>query len=467
MVYLDYECVSGECVPTETNWRTDLISCQSCDDGDPCTIDTCENGTCVHTPEDLDQDGYTVCQGDCDDNDKTVYPGAPELCDGKDNDCDGQIDEGLGSLWYQDNDSDGYGNPAVSQQACSQPPGYVSNNTDCDDNDANEHPGQTWYKDADNDGYSDGITDSTFCTRPAVYKVASELTATAGDCDDSDAAVNPGAMEVPNNGKDDNCDGLIDSRIGVATATDTGTATFTAGSGAIENLTAMPENALPPEAAESKPNVEFPHGLFSFSITGLASGTTVTVTIELPSAVPVGTQYWKYGPTPDNPTDHWYQLPMGDDDGDNVITITLVDGGLGDDDLTANGVIVDQGGPGNPPAPPREGCFIATAAYGTPMAEEIQILREFRDEYLLTNPLGRAFVDFYYRVSPPMAEFITEHPGLKPIVRAGLFPAVAMSTVAVNTTPAEKAAIIGLLVLVSVALAVWAMRRRRRDPEYT
>jgi hypothetical protein len=112
-------------------------------------------------------------------------------------------------------------------------------------------------------------------------------------------------------------------------------------------------------------------------------------------------------------------------------------------------------------------CFIATAAYGTPMAEEIQILREFRDEYLLTNVVGRALVDFYYRVSPPIAEFITEHPSLKPVVRAGLLPAVAMSTVAVSTTPAEKTAIIGLLVLVSVALAIWATRRRGRGPQYT
>jgi hypothetical protein len=114
-----------------------------------------------------------------------------------------------------------------------------------------------------------------------------------------------------------------------------------------------------------------------------------------------------------------------------------------------------------------QGCFIATAAYGTPMAQEIQILREFRDEYLLTNPVGRAFVDFYYKVSPPMAEFITEHPSLKPIVRAGLVPAVALSTVVVNTTPAEKMAIVGLLVLVSVALAVWAKRRRGGGPQYT
>jgi subtilisin family serine protease len=114
-----------------------------------------------------------------------------------------------------------------------------------------------------------------------------------------------------------------------------------------------------------------------------------------------------------------------------------------------------------------DGCFIATAAYGTPMAEEIQILREFRDEYLLTNPVGQALVDLYYRVSPPIAEFINEHPSLKPIVRAGLVPAVAMSTVAINTTPAEKMAIVGLLVLVSVALVVWLKRRQGRGPEYT
>ena len=104
---------------------------------------------------------------------------------------------------------------------------------------------------------------------------------------------------------------------------------------------------------------------------------------------------------------------------------------------------------------------------GTPMAGGIQILRGFRDEYLLTNPVGQAFVDFYYKTSPPMAEFITEHPGLKPIVRAGLLPAVAMSAVAISTTPAEKIAIIGLLVLVSVVLAVWAKRRRGKVPKYT
>jgi hypothetical protein len=117
------------------------------------------------------------------------------------------------------------------------------------------------------------------------------------------------------------------------------------------------------------------------------------------------------------------------------------------------------------PAPP-SGCFIATAAYGTPMAEEIQILREFRDDYLLTNPAGQALVDFYYRVSPPIADFITEHPSLKPLVRVGLVPVVSMSSVVVNTSPTEKMAI-GLLTLVSISLAVWATRRRGRGSEYT
>jgi hypothetical protein len=132
-------------------------------------------------------------------------------------------------------------------------------------------------------------------------------------------------------------------------------------------------------------------------------------------------------------------------------TITMND----DYSITATFEIVVRPGP----------CFIATAAYGTPMAEEIQILRDFRDEYLLTNPVGSTLVDIYYRVSPPIAEFITEHPSLKPIVRAGLAPAVAMSTVAVNTSLADKAAIAGLL-LFSVALAVWMIRRRDKGPQY-
>lgn len=112
------------------------------------------------------------------------------------------------------------------------------------------------------------------------------------------------------------------------------------------------------------------------------------------------------------------------------------------------------------------GCFIATAAYGTPMAGEIQILREFRDEYLLTNRPGRAFVDFYYRTSPPIARFITDHPGLKPMVRTALVPAIATSALAVNGTVPDNAAVAGLLLLISLGAGIWAWRRRGGGPEH-
>jgi hypothetical protein len=80
-------------------------------------------------------------------------------------------------------------------------------------------------------------------------------------------------------------------------------------------------------------------------------------------------------------------------------------------------------------------CFIATAAYDTAMPEEIQILRDFRDEYLLTNSLGQGLVDVYYTISPPIADFITEHPSLKPLVRAGFMPVVAMCSVVIDIVP--------------------------------
>lgn len=111
-------------------------------------------------------------------------------------------------------------------------------------------------------------------------------------------------------------------------------------------------------------------------------------------------------------------------------------------------------------------CFIATAAYGTPMAEEVQVLRSFRDGYMLTNHMGQALVDLYYRVSPPMAEFIYEHPTLKPVVRVGLVPAVVFSTVAVNTTPTQKMAALGALAVVWVTAALWAKGRPKRRPNH-
>jgi hypothetical protein len=72
-------------------------------------------------------------------------------------------------------------------------------------------------------------------------------------------------------------------------------------------------------------------------------------------------------------------------------------------------------------------CFVATAAYGSPLANEIWALRRFRDRYLMTNPAGRAFVDAYYSVGPHLADIIAEQPWMRTTTRILLTPLVALA----------------------------------------
>jgi hypothetical protein len=102
--------------------------------------------------------GYVSQAGDCNDADAAIKPGAVEICDGKDNNCNGSVDEGC-TFYYRDYDNDTYGNALVKITATTPPTGYVSNNT---------------------------------------------------DCNDSSASIRPGATEVCGNGIDDNCNGSID-----------------------------------------------------------------------------------------------------------------------------------------------------------------------------------------------------------------------------------------------------------------
>ena len=157
---------------------------------------------------DVDGDGAAACE-DCDDTAPPVHPGATEVCDGVDNNCDGSEDGAVDApTWYADVDGDGYGDPALGVTACTSPPSYVVDGSDCDDTAGTVHPGAdehcdgvdedcdrvaddspvdptTWYADADGDGYAGGALTLDACSAPAGYL------ATADDCDDLDPALSP------------------------------------------------------------------------------------------------------------------------------------------------------------------------------------------------------------------------------------------------------------------------------------
>jgi len=108
------------------------------------------------------------------------------------------------------------------------------------------------------------------------------------------------------------------------------------------------------------------------------------------------------------------------------------------------------------------GCFIATAAYGSRLERHVQILRQFRDVYLLPNRAGKWFVENYYRYSPPVADVIAEHDTLRIIARILLAPVVAVSYVAIHATAPQKAILLILLVGLMLVGIFYAARLRRR-----
>ncbi len=174
--------------------------------------------------------GYVNNHGDCDDSDSAINPDADEYCDGLDNDCDGTVDPDSSldaPTWYIDGDSDGYGDPKNNKTACSEPAGWVSDDSDCDDADPTIHrdaaeicdgidndcdkitdPDDSvdatwWHVDSDEDGFGDLDATVSACTQPSGTAIDGT------DCDDTDDEVNPDADETCN-GKDDDCDGVID-----------------------------------------------------------------------------------------------------------------------------------------------------------------------------------------------------------------------------------------------------------------
>lgn len=107
-------------------------------------------------------------------------------------------------------------------------------------------------------------------------------------------------------------------------------------------------------------------------------------------------------------------------------------------------------------------CFIATAAYGSPMEEHVQILRDFRDQYLLPYSLGRVIVDFYYRNSPPIADYIAQRPSLKQATRWILKPVVAMAWL-VNTLGGTVSLLLMLSAIIATLYLIKALRHKIAD----
>ncbi len=211
-----------DCDGTADNGAVDTAKFYLDSDGDGFGDSTADTEDCAAPT------GYVADATDCNDADGGVYPGAPETCDGVDQDCDGSTDESAtdASTWYADADGDLFGNAADSVDDCSAPSGYVSDDSDCDDADATSYPGglevcdgadndcngtadddavdaSTWYADDDGDTWGDESDITYACSQPeATVDVA-------GDCNDLDLNVNPGAPEHCD-GVDEDCDGEVD-----------------------------------------------------------------------------------------------------------------------------------------------------------------------------------------------------------------------------------------------------------------
>ena len=177
-----------------------LLACETEDKNDiPDTADT------IQTYVDADGDGYTE-ENDCDDSNSSINPQAEEICDEIDNDCNGEVDDGVGDLYYSDADGDGFGDPDAAMQLCDAPAedsGLVENADDCDDSDEltfpdsdelcdekdndcdsliDEELNYDYYLDADGDGFG---TEDVY-----VYDCAGEgYVANTEDCNDANPSI--------------------------------------------------------------------------------------------------------------------------------------------------------------------------------------------------------------------------------------------------------------------------------------
>jgi len=200
----------------------------------------------------------------------------------------------------------------------------------------------------------------------------------------------------------------------------------------------------------------FKDGVVSYNLSGVApTGGTVQVSLTFPSGIPEGGKIYKV-----SDSSGFYQFTNVTVNG-NTATLTITDGGTGDNDGVADGNISDPVGVGAPVGSVvssgggGSGCFIATAAYGSYLHPYVQILREFRDAFLAVNSTGRSFVEWYYRVSPSIADTIRTSEVMKAGARILLLPAVGFSYLCLNVGFIPG---IGILLVLAAALCAGIRR---------
>jgi len=572
MVYLDYECVGGECVSTETNWRTDLIGCESCDDGIACTIDECQGGVCTHTPDD------SLCSADewvdtgstqwvedtpCTEKEQKEQEYRDYYCDeaigctynitgtqwvdtgSNRNKADGTpcSDDGIGCTI--DECQGGVCTHTPDDSLCSADEWVDTDNTQwvedtpCTEKEQKEQEYRDYYCDeaigctynvtgtqwvdtgstrnkADGTPCSDdgiGCTidecqggvcthtpDDSLCSAdewvdtgntqwvedtPCTEKEQKEQEYRDYYCDEAigctynitgtqwvDTGSNRNKADgtpCPDDGDlctIDECQGGVCVHIPAA-PTATASSNSPVSQGATIQLTGGPDdmasyNWTGPGGWTSslqdptRPNATTAMaGTYTLAVTN-SSGCTddVTTNVEVLSSpvYPTVTTQTATGVTTNSATLSM-SYTVGDfspvyvrftykkylcketsrvytdwvsksESGTFAKSLTGLDDGTvyefktqikyGDTVIEGNTLYFTIA---KSSLPPSEGCFIATAAYGTPSAEQIDVLREFRDTVLLESTVGSQFVALYYQLSPPVAEFIAGNELLRTMVR--------------------------------------------------
>lgn len=272
-----------------------------------------------------------------------------------------------------------------------------------------------------------------------------------GDGVPDDQAIADGTVDLDSDGSNDNFSTTYravntvigDAQIGVKASTNVTS---------VDALKSVDPGDLP-----GKPD-NFLIGLIDLKVT--VSAPNAQVTVYLSKAAPEGAAWWKYSLINgwQNFTDLGYAI-FSDDK--TSLTLTLTDGGVGDADGVENGVIVDPSGPSGSSGgvtvdSSGGGCFIATAAYGSPLDKHVDILRRLRDNILLPTKWGQGFAKAYYRYSPPVADFIRDHDTARLMARWSLLPVVGLSWVAL-----QIGAVPTLLVLMAGLIMVfWIIGRK-------